>query len=120
MVPMKTDMSGGAVVVGVLSALRGIGCRVAVTGLIAAAESMPSGTAQRPGDVVRHYDDTTVEVLNTDAEGRLVLADAIAYATATLTPSVIVDIATLTVRRRSGWVAGTRRCTRRRTRSRPL
>jgi leucyl aminopeptidase len=96
MVPMKTDMSGGAVVVGVLSALRDIGCRVAVTGLVAAAENMPSGTAQRPGDVVRQFDGTTVEVLNTDAEGRLVLADAIAYAAATLEPSVIVDIATLT------------------------
>ena len=96
MVPMKTDMSGGAVVIGVLSALRDVGCQVAVTGLVAAAENMPSGTAQRPGDVVRQFDGTTVEVLNTDAEGRLVLADAIAYAAATLAPSVIVDVATLT------------------------
>ncbi|HEU0214731.1 MAG TPA: leucyl aminopeptidase [Jiangellaceae bacterium] len=96
MVPMKTDMSGGAVVVGVLSALRDLGCRVAVTGLVAAAENMPSGSAQRPGDVVRQYDGTTVEVLNTDAEGRLVLADTIGYAAATLDPAVIVDVATLT------------------------
>jgi leucyl aminopeptidase len=96
MVPMKTDMSGGAVVIGVLSALRDVGCRVAVTGLVAAAENMPSGTAQRPSDVIRQYDGTTVEVLNTDAEGRLVLADAIAYAVEHLAPSVIVDVATLT------------------------
>jgi leucyl aminopeptidase len=96
MVPMKTDMSGGAVVIGVVSALRAVGCQVRVTGLVPAAENMPSGTAQRPGDVIRQFDGTTVEVLNTDAEGRLVLADAIAYAVETLSPTVIVDVATLT------------------------
>lgn len=96
MVPMKTDMSGGAVVLGVMSALRALDIPVRVTGLVAAAENMPSGSAQRPGDVVTQYDGTTVEVLNTDAEGRLVLADAIAYAVAELEPTVIVDIATLT------------------------
>ena len=96
MVPMKTDMSGGAVVIGVNSALRAVGFRVPVTGLVAAAENMPSGTAQRPGDVIRQFDGTTVEVLNTDAEGTLVLADAIAYAVETLSPTVIVDVATLT------------------------
>jgi leucyl aminopeptidase len=57
---------------------------------------MPSGTAQRPGDVITHYGGTTVEVLNTDAEGRLVLADALAYADAKLRPDVLVDLATLT------------------------
>src|SRR5690606_37208975 len=92
---MKTDMSGAAVVVGVLSALRELGCRVRVTGLLPAAENMPSGTAQRPGDVIRQYGGTTVEVLNTDAEGRLVLADAMAYAVAELAPDALVDVATL-------------------------
>ncbi|MDF5755454.1 leucyl aminopeptidase [Spongiactinospora sp. TRM90649] len=92
----KTDMAGGAVVIAVLSALRRAGVRARVTGLVAAAENMPSGTAQRPGDVITHYGGRTVEVLNTDAEGRLVLADALAYADAVLAPDVVVDIATLT------------------------
>jgi leucyl aminopeptidase len=79
-----------------MSALGALRSRVAVTGLIAAAENMPSGSALRPGDVVRHYGGRTSEVLNTDAEGRLVLADAIAYAVAQLAPDAIVDLATLT------------------------
>lgn len=96
MVPMKTDMSGGAVVIGVMSALASLGVEVRVTGLVAAAENMPGASAQRPGDVIRQFDGTTVEVLNTDAEGRLVLADAIGYAVAELDPTAIVDVATLT------------------------
>ncbi|WP_049574184.1 leucyl aminopeptidase [Nonomuraea sp. SBT364] len=92
----KTDMAGGAVVIAVLGALARLGAPVRVTGLIAAAENMPSGTAQRPSDVIKQYGGRTVEVLNTDAEGRLVLADALAYADAELDPDVIVDIATLT------------------------
>ncbi|MBW8481363.1 leucyl aminopeptidase family protein [Actinomadura parmotrematis] len=93
---MKTDMAGGAVVLGVLSALRGLGVRAKVTGLVAAAENMPSGSSMRPGDVITHFGGTTSEVLNTDAEGRLVLADALAYADAELDPAVVVDVATLT------------------------
>ncbi len=93
---MKTDMAGGAAVIAVLSALAGLGIRARVTGLVAAAENMPSGSAYRPGDVGTQYGGRTVEVLNTDAEGRLVLADAIAYADAALDPAVVVDIATLT------------------------
>ncbi|WP_030173033.1 leucyl aminopeptidase [Spirillospora albida] len=93
---MKTDMAGGGVVLAVMSALRGLGVRARVTGLVAAAENMPSGSAMRPGDVIAHYGGTTSEVLNTDAEGRLVLADALAYADAELDPDVIVDVATLT------------------------
>ncbi|TMR09746.1 leucyl aminopeptidase [Nonomuraea turkmeniaca] len=92
----KTDMAGGAVVIAVLGALAQLGASVRVTGLIAAAENMPSGTAQRPSDVIKHYGGRTVEVLNTDAEGRLVLADALAYADAVLGPDAVVDIATLT------------------------
>ncbi|WP_214412656.1 leucyl aminopeptidase [Sphaerisporangium fuscum] len=93
---MKTDMAGGAVVIAVLGALRDLGVRTRVTGLVAAAENMPSGSAQRPGDVITHYGGRTVEVLNTDAEGRLVLADALAYADDVLDPDTIVDLATLT------------------------
>ncbi|MFB9678127.1 leucyl aminopeptidase [Streptosporangium vulgare] len=96
MVFMKTDMAGGAVVIAVLGALAALGVRVRVTGLVAAAENAFSGTAQRPSDVITQYGGRTVEVLNTDAEGRLVLADALAYADAELDPDVMVDIATLT------------------------
>ncbi|MFI6500631.1 leucyl aminopeptidase [Nonomuraea typhae] len=92
----KNDMAGGAVVIAVVSALAELGAGVRVTGLIAAAENMPSGSAQRPSDVITHYGGRTVEVLNTDAEGRLVLADALAYADDQLAPDAIVDIATLT------------------------
>jgi leucyl aminopeptidase len=93
---MKTDMAGGGAVVAVMSALAGLGVTVRVTGLVAAAENMPSGSAYRPGDVISQYGGRSVEVLNTDAEGRLVLADALGYAAATLAPDRLVDIATLT------------------------
>ncbi|WP_433327632.1 leucyl aminopeptidase [Spirillospora sp. CA-294931] len=92
----KTDMSGGAVVIAVLSALRDLDARVKVTGLVAAAENMISGSSMRPSDVLTHFGGTRSEVLNTDAEGRLVLADALAYADAELDPDVVIDIATLT------------------------
>ena len=93
---MKTDMAGGAAVIAVMSALGRLGVGARVTGLVAAAENMPSGSALRPGDVITQFGGRTVEVLNTDAEGRLVLADALAYADAVLQPDVMVDIATLT------------------------
>ena len=93
---MKTDMAGGAAVIAVMSALARLGVTDRVTGLVAAAENMPSGSAYRPGDVLTAFGGRTVEVLNTDAEGRLVLADAIAYADAVLEPDQIVDLATLT------------------------
>jgi leucyl aminopeptidase len=93
---MKTDMSGGAVVIAVLSALASLGVPHRVTGLVAAAENMPSGSAYRPGDVVTHYGGRTVEVLNTDAEGRMVLADGLAYAVDRLQPDQLIDVATLT------------------------
>jgi leucyl aminopeptidase len=96
MVAMKTDMSGGAAVIGAMSALRALGVRSRVTALVPLAENMPGADATRPGDVVRHFGDRTTEVLNTDAEGRLVLADALAYAAKVLAPDVMVDIATLT------------------------
>lgn len=93
---MKTDMAGGAAVIAAMSALARLGVADRVTGLVAAAENMPSGSAYRPGDVLTAFGGRTVEVLNTDAEGRLVLADAIAYADATLEPDQIIDVATLT------------------------
>ncbi|GAA0961322.1 M17 family metallopeptidase [Kribbella koreensis] len=96
MVSMKRDMTGGGSVIATMSALRDLGAQVKVTGLICSAENMPSGTAYRPDDVIRHYGGRTTEVKNTDAEGRLVLADGLAYAVNELKPDAIVDIATLT------------------------
>ncbi len=92
---MKGDMAGGAAVIGALSALAALEAPVRVTGLIGAAENLPSGSAMRPGDVITSYGGRTIEVLNTDAEGRLVLADLLGYA-ATLDPATTVDLATLT------------------------
>ncbi|HRD63937.1 MAG TPA: M17 family metallopeptidase, partial [Nocardioides sp.] len=96
MVNMKRDMTGGAVVMSAMAALADVGCPVKVVGLVPAAENAVGGNALRPGDVVRHYGGRTTEVTNTDAEGRLVMADAMAYAVAHLDPAVLVDIATLT------------------------
>jgi leucyl aminopeptidase len=96
MTTMKRDMTGGAVVMAVMGALGALGCPLRVTGLIPAAENAVGGSSMRPGDVVTHYGGRTSEVLNTDAEGRLVLADAMAYARDKLDPAVLVDIATLT------------------------
>jgi leucyl aminopeptidase len=93
---MHTDMSGAAAVLAALRAVVDDRLPVRVTALAPIAENALSGTAFRPGDVIRHYGGRTTEVGNTDAEGRLVLADALAYATAKLRPSVLVDVATLT------------------------
>jgi len=96
MVPMKTDMAGAAAVLAAMTVLPELAVRVPVTGLLAIAENLPGAAAYRPGDVITHYGGRTSEVLNTDAEGRLVLADALAYADTVLDPEVVVDIATLT------------------------
>jgi leucyl aminopeptidase len=95
MATMKCDMSGAAAVVAAMSALKELGVRTKVTGLVALAENMPSGTAIRVSDVLTHRGGRTVEVMNTDAEGRLVLADALAYG-AELEPDALIDLATLT------------------------
>ncbi|KUO13225.1 leucyl aminopeptidase [Streptomyces sp. DSM 15324] len=92
---MKCDMSGAAAVFAAVIAAARLGLEVNVTGWLALAENMPSGTATRPGDVLRMYSGKTVEVLNTDAEGRLVLADAL-WAASQEKPDAIVDVATLT------------------------
>ena len=96
MTTMKRDMTGGAVVLATMAALADVDCPVRVIGLVAAAENVISGDAMRPGDVITHWGGRTSEVGNTDAEGRLVLADALAYAVAELGPDVLVDVATLT------------------------
>jgi leucyl aminopeptidase len=92
---MKCDMSGAAAVFATVVTAAKLGLDVNVTGWLALAENMPSGTATRPGDVLRMYSGKTVEVLNTDAEGRLVLADALTRASEEK-PDAIVDVATLT------------------------
>jgi leucyl aminopeptidase len=96
MMLMKRDMTGAGVVLAVLGALGDVDCPVRVTGLLALAENSISGHALRPGDVISHYGGRTSEIGNTDAEGRLVLGDALAYAVSELEPDVLVDVATLT------------------------
>jgi leucyl aminopeptidase len=93
---MFTDMAGGAAALGALRVLAALRAPVRVTALVPLAENAVSGSAMRPGDVVRHYGGRTTEIRNTDAEGRIVLADALAYAAARLRPTALVDIATLT------------------------
>jgi leucyl aminopeptidase len=93
---MKTDMAGGAAVLAALDAAARLQLPVAVTAVVPAAENAVSGSAYRPADVVRHVGGRTTEVLNTDAEGRMVLADGLAYARLELGATVLVDVATLT------------------------
>ncbi len=93
---MKYDMGGSGVVIGLMKALAGRRARVNAVGVIALAENMPGSGAQRPSDVVTSMSGQTIEVLNTDAEGRLVLADALHYAATRFKPKFIVDLATLT------------------------
>jgi leucyl aminopeptidase len=93
---MKFDKSGAIAVLGAMRAVAALQLPRRVVGVIACAENLPSGSAQRPGDIITMYSGKTVEVANTDAEGRLVLADAIAYAEKTYQPAAIIDIATLT------------------------
>lgn len=93
---MKTDMAGAAAVAGTMMALGRLRPSVRVVGVMPLVENMPSGTATRPGDIVRSWSGTTVEINNTDAEGRLILADAMAWAIDTYHPEMVVDLATLT------------------------
>jgi leucyl aminopeptidase len=93
---MKHDMSGAAAVIGAMRACALLKLPIRVVGVIAAAENMPSGSAYRPGDVVTTMSKKTVEVLNTDAEGRVVLADALHYAQTEFEPDAMLDLATLT------------------------
>jgi leucyl aminopeptidase len=93
---MRKDMGGAAAVLGATFAAADLGLPVRITTLAPLAENAVSGSAYRPGDVITHYDGTTSESTNSDAEGRLVLADALGYAVARLDPDVVVDLATLT------------------------
>ena len=96
MAPMKSDMAGSAAALGAISAIADLQPNIRVTVLMMCAENALSGTSQRPSDVITQYGGTTVEIINTDAEGRLVLADGLAYADKNLDPDYLVDIATLT------------------------
>ncbi|MDL2269883.1 leucyl aminopeptidase [Desulfosarcina sp. OttesenSCG-928-A07] len=93
---MKTDMAGAAAVAATMMALGRLRPSMRVVGVMPLVENMPSGTATRPGDVVRAYSGTTIEIGNTDAEGRLILADAMAWAIDTWHPDLVIDLATLT------------------------
>ena len=93
---MKWDMAGAGTVIGLMAALAGRKAKVDAVGLVGLVENMPSGSAQRPGDVVKSYSGQTIEVINTDAEGRLVLADVLWYCQEKFDPRFMVDLATLT------------------------
>ena len=96
MIGMKSDMAGAAAVMATVMAMPELKPKVRVTALMMCAENALSGTSQRPSDVITQFGGTTVEVLDTDAEGRLVLADGLAYADLELSPDYLVDVATLT------------------------
>jgi len=93
---MKYDMGGSAVVVGLMKSFALRKAKVNAVGVVGLVENMPDGNAQRPGDIVKSYSGKTIEVLNTDAEGRLVLADALTYTEEKFKPKFIIDLATLT------------------------
>ena len=93
---MTYDMAGSAVVVGLMKSLALRKAKINAVGVVGLVENMPGGNAQRPGDIVKSYSGKTVEILNTDAEGRLVLADALTYTEEKFKPKFIVDLATLT------------------------
>jgi leucyl aminopeptidase len=93
---MKWDMGGAGAVAGAMLAIAGRKAKANVVGICALAENMPDGKAQRPGDVVTSMSGQTIEVINTDAEGRLVLCDAITWAQRNIRPDVLIDLATLT------------------------
>ncbi len=105
---MKGDMAGAACVVGLMHALATRKAKVNVIGAIGLVENMPDGRAQRPGDIVKTMSGQTIEIINTDAEGRLVLADALHYVNTRFEPKFIVDLATLD--RRDHGVAGSGIC----------
>lgn len=93
---LKFDKSGAAAVIGAIRAISELQMKVDVVGIMPLTENMPDGNAYKPGDIVRHYNGITSEIINTDAEGRLVLADALSYGIETFHPKAVVDIATLT------------------------
>ena len=96
MAEMKFDKCGGCTVLAILKAIASLKLPVNIVGIVPSVENMPSATAYRPGDIIRMYNGKTVEVLNTDAEGRMILADALAYGITIYNPRAIIDLATLT------------------------
>ena len=93
---MKFDKSGGCNVVAIMKAVASLKLPINVVGIIPSVENMPSSTSYRPGDIIKMYNGKTVEVLNTDAEGRLILADALSFGIASYNPKAVIDLATLT------------------------
>jgi len=93
---MKFDKCGGCTVLAIVRAIASMKLAVNVVGIVPSVENMPSATSYRPGDIIRMYNGKSVEVLNTDAEGRMILADAIAYGIVTYGPKAVIDLATLT------------------------
>ena len=93
---MKFDKSGGCNIIAIMKAVASLKLAINVIGLIPSVENMPSSTSYRPGDIIKMYNGKTVEVLNTDAEGRLILADALAFGISSFNPKAVVDLATLT------------------------
>ena len=93
---MKYDKCGGCNVIAILKAVSDLDLNINVIGIVPAVENMPSGSSYRPGDIIKMYNGKTVEVLNTDAEGRIILGDALAFAVKAFTPRAIIDMATLT------------------------
>lgn len=96
MTEMKVDMAGGAIVLGLFRALMLLDLPLEIHGLIPACENMPGGGATKPGDIVTSASGKTIEIANTDAEGRLILADTLAFASRTIKPDILLDVATLT------------------------
>lgn len=93
---MKYDMCGAAVVIGLMQVVAELKLPLRIVGIVPTCENMPSGTAYRPGDIIRSYSGKTIEITNTDAEGRLILCDALSYAQQTYQPAALIDLATLT------------------------
>lgn len=93
---MKFDKCGGCTVLAIMRAIASMKLTVNVVGIVPSVENMPSASSYRPGDIIKMYNGKTVEVLNTDAEGRMILADALAYGIATYSPKAVIDLATLT------------------------
>ncbi len=93
---MKADMTGGAIVLSVMEAIARLGIDLHIIGIIPATDNMPDGKAYHPGDVIRSYSGQTIEVISTDAEGRMILNDALSYAAKNYTPNAMFDFATLT------------------------
>jgi leucyl aminopeptidase len=93
---MKIDMSGAAAVLGIIKTAAQLNLKVNLVGVIPSCENLIDGSAMKPGDIIRAYNGKTIEVMNTDAEGRLILADAVSYTEKNYKPSIIIDLATLT------------------------